>query len=86
MWTMKVGDNLTDKNKLGIKRHILIYKNGITLSDVILSANAHDIKLVTGVLDNVVIKRSILLTEKTSERKRKLKHVYILIKRTILNK
>ena len=51
------GSNPTDRGKLGTKRHILTDKNGIPLSVVISSASTHDIKAVTEVVDNAVIKR-----------------------------
>ena len=51
------GNNPTDRSKLGIRRHLLTDKNGIPLSAVISSANAHDIKVVADVIDNTVIKR-----------------------------
>ncbi len=47
----------TDRSKLGTKRHILTDRKGIPLSVVISSAKTHDIKLVTDVVDNVVIRR-----------------------------
>ena len=50
------GNNPTDRSKLGTKRHILTDKKGIPLSAVISSASTHDIKLVTDVVDNAVIK------------------------------
>ena len=85
---MTAGNNpITDRSKLGTKRHILTDKEGIPLSVVISSANTHDIKLVTDVMDNVVIKRPISLTKTTVKRKRKLKqHLCVLIKRIIPNK
>ena len=53
------GNNPTDRSKLGqAKRHILTDKKGIPLSAIISSANTRDIKLVTDVVDNVVIRRS----------------------------
>ena len=51
------GNNPADRSKLGTKRHILTDKKGILLSAVISSAKTHDIKLVTDVVDNVVIRR-----------------------------
>ena len=51
------GNNPTDRSKLGTKRHILTDKKGIPLSAVISSASTHDIKLVTNVVDNIVIKQ-----------------------------
>ena len=51
------GSNPVDRSKLGTKRHILTDKNGIPLSAVITSANKHDIKAITDVIDDAVIKR-----------------------------
>lgn len=51
------GNSPTDRSKLGTKRHILTDKNGIPLSTVITSANKHDIKAVTAVIDDAVINR-----------------------------
>ena len=51
------GNNPVDRSKLGTKRHILTDKKGIPLSAIISSASTHDIKLVTDVVDNVVISR-----------------------------
>ena len=51
------GNNPTDRSKVGTKRHILTDKKGIPISVVISSASTHDIKLVTDVVDNVVVKR-----------------------------
>ena len=51
------GNNPTDRSKLGTKRHVLTDKNGIPLSAAMSSANTHDIKLVTDVVDNTVIRR-----------------------------
>lgn len=48
------GSSPVDRSKLGTKRHILTDKNGIPLSTIITSANKHDIKAVTDVLDNSV--------------------------------
>ena len=50
------GSNPTDRSKLGTKRHILTDTKGIPLSAVISSASTHDIKLVTDVMDNTIIK------------------------------
>jgi transposase len=73
------GHNPTDRSKLGkAKRHILTDKKGIPLLVVIPSASTHDIKLVTNVVDNVVIKRpSSYKTKKTvrERRRRKIQHL-----------
>ena len=70
------GNSPVDRSKLGTKRHILTDKKGIPLSVVISSASTHDIKLVTSVVDNTVIKRppSSHKTKKTG-RRRKLQHL-----------
>jgi transposase len=67
------GNNPTDRSKLGTKRHILTDKKGIPLSTVISPASTHDIKLVTEVVDNIVIKRPELLSR--SRRRRRLQHL-----------
>ncbi len=69
------GNNPTDRSKMGTKRHILTDKNGIPLSIVISSASTHDIKIVTDVVDNKVIKRPSFKTKKTGRRGRKLQHL-----------
>jgi len=51
------GTNPTDRSKLGTKRHILTDKKGIPISAIITSASTHDIKAVTDVIDNAVIKK-----------------------------
>ena len=62
---MTDGSNPVDRSKLGqAKRHILTDKNGIPLSAVISSASTHDIKAVTDVIDNSVIKRTFVSTIK----------------------
>ena len=72
---MAEGINPTDRGKLGTNRHILTDTKGIPLSDVISSASTHDIKLATGVMDSVIVKRVSALTELNLSRKRKLQHV-----------
>jgi transposase len=74
---MTVGHNPTDRSKLGrTKRHILTDKKGIPLSAVISSASTHDIKLVTDVVDNRVVKRPSSNKTRTRGRKRRrLQHL-----------
>jgi hypothetical protein len=56
---MTTGSNLpTDRSKIGTKRHILTDENGIPLSVVISAASTHDIKLITHVMVNMIIRRS----------------------------
>ena len=64
----------TDRSKLGTKRHILTDKRGIPLSVVISSASTHDIKLVTDVVDSIVIKRPSSVKHK-SKRRMRLQHL-----------
>ena len=76
---MTAGNNpTTDRSKLGTKRHILTDKEGIPLSIIISSsASTHDIKLVTSVVDNAVIKRPppSYKTKTKGRRGRKLQHL-----------
>ncbi len=67
------GNNPTDRSKLGTKRHILTDKKGIPLSIVISSASTHDIKLVTDMIENRVIKRppSSYKTKTTGRRRKR---------------
>jgi hydroxypyruvate isomerase len=51
------GPNPTDRGKLGTKRHVLTYGQGIPLSIVITAANTHDMKAAINTLDNIVVKR-----------------------------
>ena len=66
------GSNPTDRSKLGTKRHILTDKKGIPLSAVISSASTHDIKLVTNVVDNIVIRQGRPSSYKPKSGRRKL--------------
>jgi IS5 family transposase len=65
------GNNPTDRSKLGTKRHVLTDKNGISLSVIITSANSHDIKAITDVIDNAVLNRpsNVSFTKKKTMRK-----------------
>ena len=65
------GSNPTDRSKLGTKRHILTDTKGIPLSAVMSSASTHDVKLVTDVVDNAVVKRHIPSPKTKDGRKRK---------------
>jgi transposase len=73
----KIGNNPTaDRSKLGTKRHILTDKKGIPLSVVISPASTHDVKLVTDVVDNTVIKRTrSSYRSKLKSRRRRLQHL-----------
>jgi IS5 family transposase len=65
------GNNPTDRSKLRTKRHILTDKQGIPLSAIISSASTHDIKAVTNVIDNSVIKRAPVLDKPKERRQEK---------------
>ena len=69
------GNNPTDRSKLGTKRHILTDKKGIPFSAVISSAKTHDIKLVTDVVDNVVIRRPLSKYRNRKIRIRRQQHL-----------
>ena len=71
----ETGSNPTDRSKLGTKRHILTDKEGIPISVVISSANTHDIKLVTEVVDSAVIRRRPSSYKTKPEKRRKLQHL-----------
>jgi hypothetical protein len=76
------GSNPSDRSKLGTKRHILTDKNGIPLSVVISSASTHDIKAVTEVIDNSVIKRpavSFLLSITKGRKRKQLQHQHLCL-------
>ena len=74
---MTEGSSPTDRSKLGTKRHILTDAKGIPLSVVISSASTHDIKLVTDVMDNVIIQQSLSssTTKRNRSRKGTLQHL-----------
>ncbi|MER5175185.1 MAG: IS5 family transposase [Candidatus Nitrosocosmicus sp.] len=72
------GNNPTmDRSKLGTKRDIVTDEKGIPLSIVVISsaASTHDVKLVTDVVDNAVIKRHISSPKTKDGRKRKQQHL-----------
>src|SRR6476620_3268520 len=75
------GSNPTDRSKLGTKRHILTDKKGIPLSAIISSANTHDIKLVTAVVDNVVIRRPPSFKYKNRKKRIRIQQQLCLKKR-----
>jgi hypothetical protein len=51
------GNNPIDRSKLCTKRSILTDKNGIPLSIMITTASTHDVKALTNVIDNLIIKQ-----------------------------
>jgi transposase len=69
------GNNPVDRSKLGTKRHILTDENGIPLSAIISSASTHDIKLVTDVIDNSVIKRTFVSNKPKKGKRQKHNHL-----------
>jgi IS5 family transposase len=79
-------NNPVDRSKLGTKRHILTDKQGIPLSTVISSANNHDIKAVTDVIDDVVIKRTFVSTSKRELKQRRWKNHHLCLDRAYQSK
>jgi hypothetical protein len=53
-----IGNIPTDRNKQGIKSHILTDKRGISLSVALSSTSTNDIMNVTDIINDAVIKRS----------------------------
>jgi hypothetical protein len=84
---MNEGKNPADRSKLGkAKRHILTDKKAIPLSTVITSASIHNIKVVTNVIDNSVIRQpSLSYFRKDKRRKYYLGHLCLDRKHIILN-
>ena len=54
---MTIESNPTDRSKMTQKGDLTDKQQGIPLSAVISSVKTHDIKLVTDVVDNVIIRR-----------------------------
>jgi putative transposase len=69
------GSNPTDRSKLGTKRHILTDKQGIPLSAIMSSASTHDIKAVTDVIDNSIIKQPFVSGKPKKGTKQKYHHL-----------
>jgi len=79
-WDMTVGSSPVDRSKLGTKRHILTDKQGIPLSAIISSVSTNNIKLVTGVIDNSVIKRTFVSGKsKKGVRQRRWNHNHLCL-------
>jgi IS5 family transposase len=75
------------RSKLGqAKRHILTDKNGIPLSVVIAPASTHDIKLVTDVIDNSVIKRTFVSGKSKKGMKQKSEYNHLCLDRAYQSK
>ena len=70
-----IGNNPTDKGKLGTKRHSLTTKKGIPPSEIISSIKTYDIKLVDDVIDNLVISRPSSKYRNGSKRIRVQQHL-----------
>jgi transposase len=75
------GNNPVDRSKLDTKRHILTDKQGIPLSVVISSASTHDIKAVTDVIDNSVIKRTFVSSKPKEGMKQRRAHHHLCLDR-----
>ena len=59
----KTGPNPTDRAKGGVKRSLLTEGHGVPMGLVVEGANRHDMKLVRGTLDSLVVKRPPLTEE-----------------------
>jgi putative transposase len=83
---MTAGNNpIADRSKLDqAKRHILTDKNGIPISAFITSASTHDIKAVTNVIDNTVIKRKP--SSSYFAKKKRTKHHHLCLDRAYSSK
>jgi putative transposase len=80
------GNNPTDRSKLGTKRHILTDKLGIPLSTVITPASVHDIKAVTDVIDNSVIKQHFVSNKPKEGIRRLWKYQHLCLDRAYSSK
>ncbi len=56
-WGDLIGRNPTDRGKKGVKRSLLVEKEGGPLSVVIAGANRHDTKLLDATLEAIVVER-----------------------------
>ena len=83
---MTVGNNPTDRSKLGTKRHILTDKQGIPLSAIISPASTHDIKLATDVIDNTAIKQTFVSNKPKKGMKQKPRHNHLCLDRAYRSK
>ena len=80
------GNNPVDRSKLGTKRHILTDRQGIPLSAIITSASTHDIKAVTDVIDNSVIKRTFVSSKPKEGMKQRSRHNHLCLDRAYQSK
>ena len=80
------GNNPTDRSKLGTKRHILTDKQGIPLSAIISPASTHDIKLVTDVIDNLVIKQTFVSNKPKKGMKQRRQYHHLCLDRAYRSK
>jgi len=65
------GHNPTDRSKLGSKRHILTYKDGISLSTLITSSKTQNVTVPTNTIDNIVIKRTASMHPQGNQTKKR---------------
>jgi len=81
------GSNPVDRSKLGkAKRHILTDKKGIPLSVIITSASTHNIKAVTDVIDNSVIKRTFVSSKPKKGMKQRRERHHLCLDRAYQSK
>ena len=70
----EVNNALKIEANYATKRHILTDKKGIPVSTITTSANEHDIKVVTDVLDNAVVLKRWPSESSFTKKKRKMVH------------
>ena len=56
-WGDLIGPNPTDRGKAGVKRSLLVDREGGPLSITVAGANVHDAKLLEATLNAIVVKR-----------------------------
>src|SRR3954466_11879096 len=75
---MTEGNNLLQiEANYATKRHILTDKKGIPVSTITTSANKHNIKVVTDVLDNAVVLKRQPFESSFTKKKRKMVHYHL---------
>jgi putative transposase len=56
-WGDQIGPNPTDRAKNGVKRSLLVDRDGGPLAVVVAAANVHDTKLLEATIEAIVVKR-----------------------------
>ena len=56
-WGDQIGPNPTDRSKNGVKRSLLVERDGGPLAVVVAGANVHDTKMLAATIEAIVVKR-----------------------------